>query len=197
VQQYHAIPSFFHIYNQLKWRKGNQKQVESRWRKTQKRCKEPKLGEPKAQTAKNKKKVQDALHDAVATDDDVECPTPIDKEPKQGEPMALPFTQEMTPDRLDAITVMDPQIEETSSDVASAVAIGDNSRFAIADKTNENPHTNDGEESTVPKVANDDDGLLNVVIPRKNRQDLWNLNHSNLNQQRVSKQYAFLSCIVL
>jgi hypothetical protein len=53
--------------------------------------KEPELGEPKAQTAKNKKKGQDALHDAVATDDDdVECPTPIDKEPKQGEPKALP-----------------------------------------------------------------------------------------------------------
>jgi hypothetical protein len=32
---------------------------------------------------------------------------------------------------------------------------------------NEIPHTNDGEESTVPKVANDDDGLSNVVIPRK------------------------------
>jgi hypothetical protein len=38
----------------------------------------------------------------------------------------------MTPDRLDAITVMDMQIEETSPDVASAVAIGDNSSFAIA-----------------------------------------------------------------
>jgi hypothetical protein len=106
------------------------------------------------------------MHDAVATDDDdVEYPTPIDKEPKQGETKALPFTQEMTPDRLDAITVMD--IEETSRDVASAMAIGDNLPFAIADKPNENPHTNDGEESTVPKVANDDDGLLNVVIPRK------------------------------
>jgi hypothetical protein len=120
------------------------------------------------QTAKNKKKVQDALHDAVATDnDDVECPTPIDKKPKQGEPKALPFTQEMTQDRLDAITVMDPQIDETSPDVASAVAIGDNSPFDIADKPNENPHTNDGEESTVPKVANDDDGLSNVVVPRE------------------------------
>jgi hypothetical protein len=88
----------------------------------------------------------------------------------------------MTPDRLDAITVMDTQIEETSPDVASAVAIGDNAPFAIADKTNENPHNNDGEESTVPKVATDDDGLSNVGILRKNRQDLWNLNHRNLNQ---------------
>jgi hypothetical protein len=36
------------------------------------------------QTAKNKKKVQDALHDAVATDDDdVECPTPIERNPNQ------------------------------------------------------------------------------------------------------------------
>jgi hypothetical protein len=44
------------------------------------------------QMAKNKKKVQDALHDAVATDDDdVECPTPIDKEPEPGEPKALPL----------------------------------------------------------------------------------------------------------
>jgi hypothetical protein len=65
----------------------------------------------------------------------------------------------MTPNRLDAITVMDAQIEETSPDVASAVAIGDNSPFAIADKTNENPHNNYGEESTFPKVATDDDGL--------------------------------------
>jgi hypothetical protein len=73
----------------------------------------------------------------------------------------------MTPDRLGAITVMDMQIEETSPDVASAVAIGDNSPFAIADKTNENPPINDGEESTVPKVATDDDGMLNVDIPRK------------------------------
>jgi hypothetical protein len=32
------------------------------------------------QTAKNKKKVQDALHNAVATYDDVESPSPIDKE---------------------------------------------------------------------------------------------------------------------
>jgi hypothetical protein len=46
------------------------------------------------------------------------------------------------------------------------VAIGDNSPFAIADKTNENPHNNDGEESTVPKVATDNDGLSNVDIPR-------------------------------
>jgi hypothetical protein len=143
------------------------------------------------------KKAQDALHDAVATDDDIECPTPIDKEPKQGEPKDLPFTKEMTPDRLDAITVMDTQIEKTSPDVASAVAIGDNSPFDIDDKTNENTHNNDGEESTVPKVANDNDGLSNVVIPRKNQQDLWNLNHRNLNQQRVSKHYAFLSFIVL
>jgi hypothetical protein len=42
----------------------------------------------------------------------------------------------MTPDRLDAITVMDMQIEETSPDVASSVAIGENSPFAIADKIN-------------------------------------------------------------
>jgi hypothetical protein len=120
------------------------------------------------QMAKSKKKVQDALHDADAThDDDIECPTPIDKEPKQGEPKDLQFTQEIKPDHLDAITVMDPQIDETSPDVASAVAIGDNSPFAIAAKPNENPHTSDGEESTVPKVANDDDGLSNVVVPRK------------------------------
>jgi hypothetical protein len=32
------------------------------------------------QMAKSKKKEQDALHDADAThDDDIECPTPIDK----------------------------------------------------------------------------------------------------------------------
>jgi hypothetical protein len=73
----------------------------------------------------------------------------------------------MKPDRLDAITVMDPQINKTSPDVASAVAIGDNSPFAIAANPNENTHTSDGEESTVPTVANNDDGLSNVVVPRK------------------------------
>jgi hypothetical protein len=73
----------------------------------------------------------------------------------------------MTPDRLDAITVMDMQMEETSPNVASAVVIGDNSPFAIADKTNENPHINDGEESTVPEVATEDDGLSNVDVHRK------------------------------
>jgi hypothetical protein len=86
------------------------------------------------QDGEKQKKVQDALHDAVATDnDDVECPSPIDKEPEPGQPKALPFTQEMIPDRLDAITVMDMEIEETLPDVGSAVAIGDNSPFAIAD----------------------------------------------------------------
>jgi hypothetical protein len=191
VQQYHAIPSFFSPYLQsTKMAKKQSKAGRIQTAKNKKKVqdtlhdavatedddiecptpidKEPEPGEPKAQTAKNKKEVQDALHDAVATDDDdVECPTPIDKEPKQGEPKALPFTQEMTPDRLNAITVMDTQIEETSPDVASAVSIGDNSPFAIADKTNENPHNNDGEESTVSKVATDDDGLSNVDIPRK------------------------------
>jgi hypothetical protein len=73
----------------------------------------------------------------------------------------------MKPDRLDAITVMDPQIDETSPDVASAVAIGDNLPFAIAANQNENPHNSDGEESTAPRVENDDDGLSNVVVPRK------------------------------
>jgi hypothetical protein len=148
VQQYHAIPSFFSYLQSTKMAK-----------------KQSKAG--RIQTAKNKKKVQDALHDAVATDNDVECPTPIDKEPEPGEPKALPFTQEMTPDRLDAITVMDMQIEETSPDVASAVEIGENSPFAIANKINENPHINDGEESTIPEVATDDDGLSNVDIHRK------------------------------
>jgi hypothetical protein len=120
------------------------------------------------QMAKTKKKVQEALHDADAThDDDIEGPNPIDKEPEQGEPKDLPFTQEMKPDRLDAITVMEPEIDETSPDVASAVAIGDNSPFAIAANQNENPHTSDGEESTVPRASIDDDGLSNVVVPRK------------------------------
>jgi hypothetical protein len=73
----------------------------------------------------------------------------------------------MKPDRLDAITVMEPQIDETSPDVASAVAIGDNSPFASASNQNENPRTSDGEESTVPRAANDDEGLSNVVVPRK------------------------------
>jgi hypothetical protein len=120
------------------------------------------------QMAKTKKKLQEALQDADAThDDDIEGPTPIDKEPKQGEPKDLPFTKEMKPDRLDAITVMEPQNDETSPNVVSAVAIGDNSPFAIAANQNQNPCTSDGEESTVPRPANDDDGLSNVVVPRK------------------------------
>jgi hypothetical protein len=90
---------------------------------------------------------------------------------------------------------MEPQNDEISPDVASAVAIGDNSPFAIAANQNENPCTSDGEESTVPTPANDDDGLSNVVVLEKNRQDLWNLNHRNLNKQSVRKQYAFLSCV--
>jgi hypothetical protein len=73
----------------------------------------------------------------------------------------------MQPDRLDAITVMEPKNDETSPDVASAVAIGDNSPFAIAAYQHENPCTSDVEESTVPTPANDDDGLSNVVVPRK------------------------------
>jgi hypothetical protein len=73
----------------------------------------------------------------------------------------------MQPDRLDAITVMEPKNDETSPNVASAVAIGDNSPFAIAANQNESPCTSDGEESTVRTPANDDDGLSNVVVPRK------------------------------
>jgi hypothetical protein len=119
------------------------------------------------QKAKNKKKVQDALHDAVATYDDVESPCPTDNEPEPGQPKALPFTQEMAPDRLDAITVMDIEIKERSPNIGSAVAICDNSPFAIADTKNEDPHINDDDESTVPEVATDDDGLSNEDIPRK------------------------------
>jgi hypothetical protein len=92
------------------------------------------------QTKKTHKKVQDVLHDAVATDDDVEFSSPIDMEPKPGQPKALPFTQEMASYRLDAITVIDTEIKETSPDVGTSVAIGDNSPFAIADTKNEDPH---------------------------------------------------------
>jgi hypothetical protein len=88
----------------------------------------------------------------------------------------------MAPDRLDAITDMDIENKETSTDVGSGVAIGDNSPFGVADTKNEemvdtdnvfnvgpivNPHINDGDESTVPDVATDDDGLSNEDIPRK------------------------------
>jgi hypothetical protein len=149
LQQYDTIPSFFPPYLQS----------------TKMAKKQSKAG--RIQTAKNKKKVQDALHDAVATDDDVESPIPIDKEPEPGQPKALPFTQEMATDRLDAITVMDIEIKETSPDVGSAVAISDNSPFAIADTKNEDPHINDGDESTVPEVATNDYGLSNEDIPHK------------------------------
>jgi hypothetical protein len=74
----------------------------------------------------------------------------------------------MAPDRLDAITVMDIENKETSTDVGSGVPIGNNSPFAIADNAPIiNPHINDGDESTVPDVATDDDGLSNEDIPRK------------------------------
>jgi hypothetical protein len=136
------------------------------------------------QTAKNKKKVQDVLHDAVAIDEDVESPCPLDKEPDPDQPKALPFTQEMAPDCLDAITDMDIENKETSTHVGSGVAISDNSPFAIrhcrykneemVDTDNVlnvvpivNPHINDGDESTVPAVATDDDGLSNEDIHRK------------------------------
>jgi hypothetical protein len=89
----------------------------------------------------------------------------------------------MAPDRLDAITDMDIENKETSTDVGSGVAIGNNSPFTIVNtKTGEmvdtytvlnvgptvNPHINDGDESTIPDVATDDDGLSNEDIPRKN-----------------------------
>jgi hypothetical protein len=120
------------------------------------------------QTAKNKKKVQDALHNAVITDFNVESPCPLDKEPEPDKPNALPFTQEMAPDCLDAITVMDIENKETSTDVGSGVAIGDNSPFTIADNAPiVNPHINDGDESTVLDVATNDAGLSNEDIPRK------------------------------
>jgi hypothetical protein len=51
----------------------------------------------------------------------------------------------MAPYHLDAITVMDIDVKETSPDVGSAVAIGDNSPFTIADIKNEDPHINDGD----------------------------------------------------
>jgi hypothetical protein len=84
--------------------------------------------------------------------------------------------------RLDAITDMDIENKETSTDVGSGAAIGENSPFTIADtKTEEmvdtdnvlnvgpivNPHINNGDESTVPDVATDDDGLSNEDIHRK------------------------------
>jgi hypothetical protein len=122
------------------------------------------------QTAKTKKIIQEALSDADTTQhDNDEGSTPIDKEPKQGEPKDLQFTKEIKPDSLDAITVMEPQNDKTSPDVASTVAIGDNYPFAIAiaANQNENPCTSDGEETTVPTPENVDDGLSNVVVPRK------------------------------
>jgi hypothetical protein len=74
----------------------------------------------------------------------------------------------MAPDRIDAITVMDIENKETSANVGSGVAIGNNSPFTIADNAPIiNPHINDIDEYTVPEVATDDDGLSNEDIPRK------------------------------
>jgi hypothetical protein len=56
----------------------------------------------KLQSAKNKKKVQDALYDKNATYDEVDSPDLNDKETDP--PKGPPDTQEMTPDRPDENT---------------------------------------------------------------------------------------------
>jgi hypothetical protein len=54
------------------------------------------------QAAKNKKKVQDALHDTDATDDEVDSPDLIKKKPDP--PKDPPGKREMAPDRPDENT---------------------------------------------------------------------------------------------
>jgi hypothetical protein len=102
----------------------------------------------------------------------------------------------MTPDRLDAITVMDIEIKETSPDVGSAVAIGDNSPFAIADKQMKIHTSTMVMNPPFPKWKPTMMGCRMRIFLVKSHQDLWNLNHRYLNQQRVSRKHAFLSCIV-
>jgi hypothetical protein len=51
------------------------------------------------QAAKNKRKVQDALHDTDETDNEVDSPDLIDKKPDP--PRDPPGTREMAPDRPD------------------------------------------------------------------------------------------------
>jgi hypothetical protein len=104
------------------------------------------------QVAKNKKKVQDALHDTDVTDDEVESPGLNNKEPDP--PKEPPSTREVAPDRPDEDTDTekenkekdddnDPPVSDrdpvtnvgTSTDVGYGVAIGDNLPFAIGNTT--------------------------------------------------------------
>jgi hypothetical protein len=130
------------------------------------------------QAVKKKKKVQDALHDTEATDDDVDSPYLHDKVPNPSKD--APGTQEMAPYHQDENTILeketkikdddndlptvsnrDPALNVgTSTDVGTGVVIGDNSPFAT-DNT-----TTDKRVDTV-SVSNVDD----VVNPHINNVD--------------------------
>jgi hypothetical protein len=66
------------------------------------------------QAAKNKKKVQDALHDTDTTDDEVDSPDLIDKKPNPSKDP--PCTREMTPDRPDENTDQEKENKEKDDD---------------------------------------------------------------------------------
>jgi hypothetical protein len=96
----------------------------------------------------------------------------------------------MTQDHFDAIKATDMQIEERSPGVGSAMAIGDNSPFVIVDKTNENPHNNDGCESTVSELATDNVKLLPLPqTPVRARTDA----RTNPSIQRATKLRSVLA----
>jgi hypothetical protein len=63
----------------------------------------------KLQASKNKKKVQDALHDTDTTNDEVDSPDLNDKEPNPLDPAG---TQEMTPDRPDENTDLEKEKDD-------------------------------------------------------------------------------------
>jgi hypothetical protein len=130
------------------------------------------------QAAKKKKKVQDALHDTAATDDDVDSPDLYDKVPDS--PKEAPSMQEMAPDTqvenlnlekekktkddgndLPNVSDRDPATNVgTSAVIGTGVDIGDNSPFTTDDTT-----TDDRVDSA--SVSNVDD----VVNPHINDGD--------------------------
>jgi hypothetical protein len=74
------------------------------------------------QVAKNKNKVQDALHDTDATGDEVNSPGLNDKEPYP--PKDTPGTREMAPDRPDELPIYKNKISKKMMTTTHLCLIG-------------------------------------------------------------------------
>jgi hypothetical protein len=74
------------------------------------------------QAAKNEKKVQDALHDTDATDNEVDSSDLIDKKPDP--PKDPPGTREMTPDRPDENTDLEKERKKKMMTMTHQCLIG-------------------------------------------------------------------------